>query len=173
MAPAIGVAVAVSFFVTLYYGYTRGGNQAENWFYERFPKAMETGYQKPLPEIGRTSMMTEQRMKTEYMRRGLRVQHILYGAGFMGFLVLMRHLFLWWPLHPIGFPFGSSHAVQQFWMAMMLGWAIKFFVLRYGGVKLFKQLRPFFLGLILGEFLSVGAWFFVDFIIGHGAVLYN
>ena len=39
---------------------------------------------------------------------------------------------------------------------VLLAWVIKSAVLRYGGPRLFMQLRPFFLGLILGEFVPRG-----------------
>ena len=98
---------------------------------------------------------------------------MVYGAVFMTALMLMRHLFLWWPIHPIGFVFSSTYGIQQIWVAVMIGWLIKFFVLRYGGVKLFRRLRPLFMGLILGEFLTAGAWFVVDLLIGQGFQLYR
>jgi hypothetical protein len=31
-------------------------------------------------------------------------------------------------------------------------------LLRYGGMKLYRQARPFFLGMILGEFTSALLW---------------
>ena len=37
---------------------------------------------------------------------------------------------------------------------------------RYGGLRLYHRLRPFFVGLILGEFIMIGFWTLVDAIAG-------
>jgi hypothetical protein len=91
------------------------------------------------------------------------------GGLFVGFLTFMRYRFVWWPLHPLGLPF-----VIPSWPAVAVVWLIKAHVLKYGGVRLFRKLKPVFLGLILGKFASAGCWFVADMclnIVGH--VLYN
>ena len=44
---------------------------------------------------------------------------------------------------------------------------IKFFILKFGGLKLYNRLRPFFLGMALGGFLVPGVWLIVDLIRGE------
>ena len=39
--------------------------------------------------------------------------------------------------------------------------------MRYGGVVLFKRLRFFFVGLIIGDFLMGGAWALYGLYAGH------
>ena len=39
-------------------------------------------------------------------------------------------------------------------------------VRRYGGLKGFVRFRPFFLGLVLGEFLTAAAWMLIDACLG-------
>ena len=81
----------------------------------------------------------------------------------------MRYTFLWWPLHPLGLPFSIPG-----WTSVMLAWIVKSLILKYGGVKLFQKLKPLFLGLILGQFLSAGAWFLLDMVFAkYNHVLYN
>src|SRR5207248_1973387 len=41
-------------------------------------------------------------------------------------------------------------------LAIVLAWAIKTLVLRYGGMRLYRQSLPFFYGMILGDFLAGG-----------------
>ena len=43
----------------------------------------------------------------------------------------------------------------------------KALILRYGGAKLYKGLRSFFFGLILGEIVGAGAWAVIDFFTGR------
>ena len=35
--------------------------------------------------------------------------------------------------------------------SIFIGWLLKILILRYGGARLFRQVTPFFLGLIVGD----------------------
>jgi hypothetical protein len=39
-------------------------------------------------------------------------------------------------------------------------------VFKYGGPQLYLKTRPFFLGLILGQFVTVGVWYVIDHFTG-------
>ena len=82
------------------------------------------------------------------------------GAGIVFVLILLalRTTFLWWPLHPVGYAVSSSWSMNLLWMPMLIAWIIKLAVLRYGGLRLYRQLLPMFIGLILGEYFSGGLW---------------
>ena len=78
------------------------------------------------------------------------------GFAFALFLAIMRTRFLWWPLHPIGYAVAGSYGMSFLWSCMLVSWVLKWFILRYGGIKRYRQAAPLFLGLILGEFSVVG-----------------
>lgn len=78
--------------------------------------------------------------------------YFLGGAIFTLFLIIMRMRFWWWPFHPLGFALSTSWGVIVFWFPIFLSWLIKTFTLYVGGMRLFMKTRPFFLGLIFGEF---------------------
>ena len=80
--------------------------------------------------------------------------HGALGAVVMGLLMVARHRFVWWPFHPIAFPI--SVAANKMFLSILLAWAIKSAALKYGGPRLFKALRPLFLGLIIGEWVPQG-----------------
>jgi hypothetical protein len=62
----------------------------------------------------------------------------------------------------------------NFWFPVLTAWGIKALVLRYGGGRLYRQLLPFFTGLIFGEFFSAGFWAIVDFFTGvRGHVIFS
>ena len=88
------------------------------------------------------------------------------GAGALIMLALeVVHLrFLWWPFHPLGFPI--SAAFGSMWFSVFFALVIKTAVLAYGGANLYRRLMPVFLGLILGEVVSAGAWLIVDYFTG-------
>jgi hypothetical protein len=82
------------------------------------------------------------------------------GIGFIfcALLMIARIQFPWWPLHPIGYAISSSWAINLVWMPLMIAWIIKGTILRYGGVKMYNQMMPLFLGIILGQVLTGSAW---------------
>lgn len=81
-------------------------------------------------------------------------------------LMQLSHHFSWWPLRPIGYPIGAVWLMDQLWFSIFLAWSIKLAVLRYGGPSVFRATRPFFLGLIAGQFAAAGAWLAIDFVTG-------
>jgi len=88
------------------------------------------------------------------------------GGLLMGGLIFLRHHFLWWPLHPLGFAVSASNISSLAWFSIFIGFLIKAVVLKYGGAKLYNALRPFFLGLILGQIVAAGVWLVIDLIAG-------
>jgi hypothetical protein len=86
--------------------------------------------------------------------------HTGVGAFVMALLMLAQRYWAWWPLHPLGYPISSTFS----WMmsSAFLAWLIKGVVLKYGGVPLYRTVRPFFLGLILGQFVIYGVFWIID-----------
>jgi len=80
------------------------------------------------------------------------------GAVVMLVLVICYHRFYWWPIHPIGYLTAYSSAMWILWFSFFIGWACNALCMRYGGVGLFKKLRNFFIGLIIGDFFMAGTW---------------
>jgi len=80
------------------------------------------------------------------------------GACVMLILAICYHRFYWWPLHPLGYLTAYSSAMRILWFSFFIGWICNALCMRYGGVHLFKKLRYFFVGLIIGDFLMGGGW---------------
>jgi hypothetical protein len=78
------------------------------------------------------------------------------GAGLSALLSLANYRFAAWPLHPVGLAVALTNTVRIDWFGIFLAWLIKSIAIRYGGVKLYRTLRPFFIGLILGACVGVG-----------------
>jgi hypothetical protein len=70
----------------------------------------------------------------------------------------MRRRFLWWPFHPAGYALAVSFAMDYFWFAVFVAWLIKSVILKYGGMKMYRQAMPFFLGGILGDYVIGSIW---------------
>ena len=88
------------------------------------------------------------------------------GGGIMTGLMVARHLFVWWPFHPLGFAVSMGWAMNNIWFSIFLAWLIKVVVLKYGGPALYQKTRPFFLGIVLGQFVVGGFWLIVDGFVG-------
>jgi hypothetical protein len=78
------------------------------------------------------------------------------GAGLTGLLSLASYRWAGWPLHPVGLAVALTNTVSIDWFGIFLAWLFKLFVLRYGGIALYRQTLPLFIGLILGTCVGVG-----------------
>lgn len=92
---------------------------------------------------------------------------IIFGVFFASFLTLMRLRFVWWPFHPMGYALAPDWTVGTIWIPMMIGWAAKSTIMRYLGPRTYRAAIPFFLGLVLGEFVVGGAWEVLAMILGE------
>ena len=86
-------------------------------------------------------------------------------SGFMGLgglltlgMMFMRVRFLWWPFHPAGYALAISFAMDYFWFTFLAAWLIKLLIVRHGGLQTHRRLAPFFLGLILGDYVIGSIW---------------
>jgi hypothetical protein len=94
------------------------------------------------------------------------------GIVMTAFLAYMRYAFFWWPLHPLGYALCVSWTVSVFWFSALLAWLIKTLILRYGGMRLYVKARPWFLGMVLGEFGSAVVWALIGAITGSPTPTY-
>ncbi len=85
-----------------------------------------------------------------------------WGGILMGLLMLARQRFVWWPVHPISLPVSSMWMTDTIVLSVFLSWLIKLTILRYGGPRLYERGKPLFIGLVVGQFLSMGGWVVVD-----------
>lgn len=84
--------------------------------------------------------------------------HLLFGAGLAGALQWACLATPRWPLHPVGLLMVGTFYGGVAWASILLGWLIKTTLVRYGGARLYRTAKPFFLGLILGEVFAAVFW---------------
>ena len=153
---AVVIAIIVSFigsaWMILKLSYAYGGINLNGWFFGGGPRA-------PFEFIS-TRLATPTPVNwTGWLWTGI-------GGVSMALLMLARHRFLWWPLHPLSFPISAIGMTDYITFSVFLAWLIKTVVLKYGGPKLYRATRPFFLGLILGQFVVAGMWLIIDYFTG-------
>jgi len=89
------------------------------------------------------------------------------GMAIAGLLVALHHRFAWWRISPLGFVVASSENITgQIWSSVFLGWLLAGVARRFGGLRLHLTLRPFFLGLILGDALTYCTIVLVEALVG-------
>ncbi|GIX08116.1 MAG: hypothetical protein KatS3mg115_2519 [Candidatus Poribacteria bacterium] len=59
----------------------------------------------------------------------------LVGAVVTGGLALLRSLYWWWPLHPLGYALSASWTLIVFWFSILVAWSVKTPLLQYSGVR--------------------------------------
>ena len=155
VAIAILVSLAGSSYMTLHLAYKYGGINLNPLFFVG-----------QAPTFGPRDMAP--RIAAELT--GPRLDALLFmgiGGTVMATLMWARHHFLWWPLNPLGYTISANWKTGHIFGAAFLAWLLKWLILKYGGPKLYRDLRPFFLGLILGEIVGAGGWLVVDYLTGH------
>ncbi len=88
--------------------------------------------------------------------------------GFVSTLALMglQARVVWLPLHPLGYAISNGWSAHWTYSSLFVAWALKATISRYWGHKGYLSALPFFLGLILGEFVVGGLWTVVGTVTG-------
>ena len=153
MALAVAVALPVSFYSFLTVTYEQGGSaKTSGWFFQGAPT---------LP-FRTFSAMVKNPEGVDWHG----VSFTAVGASVTGFLLFVTRRFSGWPIHPLGYMLAGSWVIQLSWFSCCLAWMVKGLILRFGGGQLYRSAAPFFLGLILGGFITPGLWALVAFFSG-------
>jgi hypothetical protein len=83
---------------------------------------------------------------------------VAFGVLLAGVFSYLRQRFVWWPFHPLGYALATTSSMDYMWFPFFLAWLAKSLTLRYGGIKAYRMFRPFFLGLILGDYVVPTLW---------------
>lgn len=90
---------------------------------------------------------------------------VLFGFGITILLNSVRMVLPWFFFHPVGYAVSSSWSMHRLWICLLIAWVIKLVLLRYGGLQMYRKALPFFMGLILGEFVIGGGWAIVGLVL--------
>ena len=154
MLLAIVVSLVSSIWAVLYLSYSYGGINLNGWFFG--PSGMPIY---PFNFVSRELNSPDGPDIGGWLATAA-------GGGIMALLMVARQYLTWWPLHPLGFAISTNAMTNYIWFSVFLAWLIKGLVLKYGGPALFQRTRPFFLGLIAGQFSCAGIWLLIDYFTG-------
>ena len=91
-----------------------------------------------------------------------RPAHMAFGAVLAGGLQYASLTMPKWPLHPVGLLLVYTWFGQTVWMSVAFGWLLRVVLILFGGARMYRKLRPLFIGLIIGEILAAIVWFSVS-----------
>lgn len=77
---------------------------------------------------------------------------------------LLRYRFARFPLHPVLFLIMGTYAAGLLWFSFLVGWVVKILVVRFGGGKVYQNLKPLFMGLISAELFAGGLSLLIGFL---------
>jgi hypothetical protein len=149
---AIAVSSAITLFVCIATLYSAGGLTTYTWFSQAGPRSVFNG--------AATVIKTQP---------GVDPNNVLWmgvGAAVVMALTVARSRFLWFPLHPLGYLIAPGYPISRLWFSFFLGWAIKTLIMRFGGGDTYLRVRPFMIGLILGNLCAMVFWMCVGFFKG-------
>ncbi len=153
---AILVALVTSAAIHLYLPYRHGGNYMYSYVYRGNPIWAFRDYASAAAGI----------------HTGANPKYLIpffAGVAVTAFLAIMRTLYWWWPFHPLGYALSASWTMIVFWFPVLIAWLVKYPVMRYGGMRQYLKLKPFFLGMIFGEFSMAVLWTTISWLTGAPA----
>ena len=89
------------------------------------------------------------------------------GFLFVFLLHFLRTHLMWWTLHPSGYVLSGASwgGLIYFWFPVMVSWLIKFMILKFSGWQAYRRAIPFFLGLVLGDFIPRSVLSLISFVL--------
>ena len=159
IAGTLGISMAFSVFFTIYLGYTSTG--AYNFGEWGMKGGGQMFYANVVKWINNPSRLA-----------GVDFGFVGMGALVTGMMIYFRRTFAWWPLHPVGLAIASAPATKMAFFSIFLAWLIKVILMKTGGVPLYRETRPFFIGILCAYVVGIALSFVVDLIWfpnqGHG-----
>lgn len=153
MWAAILLMIAIVPWVTLHYAYRHGALNFDWWLF-RDSGGWEFG---PLVENLRAP-----RPASSFLLAGLAT-----GAAVMMLLTWLHSRFVWFAISPLGFVLGGTWGmVGRMWASAFVAWLLVFLIRRFGGLRLYRAVRPAFLGMVIGHLVIMGARSLLDPLLG-------
>ena len=147
---AVGLLAAAFYTIWLCYG--EGGRSFRTWSLVGAPESLYNGLASQVLE---TNPSAPDPGKIAVWGFGLLVAALV---------TLLQTRLPWWPIHPLGVMLMFEWYVSIYLLNIFLVWLAKLLVLKFGGIGLYRRLKPISYGLIVGYVFAVGCSFIVDWI---------
>jgi hypothetical protein len=167
-APWMGGIIVCGFVlclaISLLFQYNLGANMVDNWSrkdairppFENLTR--QVAHLGALGELGSVVSATDWQRLMNVNPDPEAVGWMIGGFATVAVLAAMRLRFHWWPLHPILVAVAALWHVAIFAPCFLLGWGIRIAVQKLAGARGYQVVKPFMVGIIAGELLSVIGW---------------
>jgi len=150
---ALALMMVIVPWVILHYAYRDGSLNFDLWMF-RDAGDVEFG------QLASSLSMPEAPMA--YLPTGLAC-----GAAAMAGLTWLNARFVWWSLSPIGFVLGGTWGLgQRMWTSAFIAWLAVVSLRKVGGLRLYRTVRPMFLGMVIGHLVMMGFRSLFDPVLG-------
>ena len=163
------VALTVGFFATAFGMYNYGASE-DSWAFNSVPEMPFNDAVKGLSFLQSTGQLEHSANTTGLAKLGL-IDPDHGTAGFMAaglaavvVVSLLRFRFSWWPIHAVLFLVWDTWPLTKMHASFLIGWAIKAAIVRFGGGRVYQNLKPLFIGLIIGELVAGALSILIGFI---------
>ena len=86
----------------------------------------------------------------------------LLGIAVATVAILLQSWVPWWPVHPLGLMLMFDGYVRYYALCVFLVWLSKLLVLSFGGIGLYRRVKPCSYGLVVGYVFAAGCSFLAD-----------
>ena len=149
---AVVVSLGISTFATIVTLYSNGGLSTYSWFSQGAAQSALKG----------TATMISGQPGVSASNWGW----MATGAALVWAMAFARARFVWFPLHPLAFIVSSGFPIGKLWLSFFIGWLTKSLLLKFGGQDSVQSVRPFMIGLILGNAAAMVLWMIYGFFAG-------
>ncbi len=91
----------------------------------------------------------------ENVGKGKELGWMAFGLVAVAIFAVIRFRWAGFYIHPVLFLVWDTYPAQRVWLSFLFGWMAKELVVRFGGGRVYQNLKPLFIGLIVGELIAV------------------
>ena len=149
LAGVVTLTVIVSWITCVHLGYDNGALSLTNGGWASWLSQRSINFLRGMTNEPQTST-------------AFNVSWFSFGALLTFLMMFARARLSWFPFHPAGYLMCLTWPSQALWSSIFIGWGFKTLIMRFGGPDTYRNATPFFLGLALGDVISIFLWLIVD-----------
>jgi hypothetical protein len=162
--------ILIGGFVLLCWAYGFGGDNlatgwpyGQNWYF--------SGYRQGEMAADRALGALHDPATAAFSIKNVDFKGVSIGMIVTTLLAALRALFVWFPLHPLGYVLATTHFARMTWFTCCVAWAVRSLVQRIGGAhSIRKGLIPFCVGMFVACVVSIFVFDVVGIVLRHMGV---